>query len=266
MIVPDSVRASDYYNTASTSAFYQRLWGGSDIHIGLYATGSETVAEASAAMTRHLISQAGLRGEERVLDIGCGFGGTLRILSEMGCDVSGIDISDTSIEYARKANIAAGFGDAIAVSVGDFHKIDSAADQWDAVICQESLIHSPDRPRVFEEVKRVLRPGGTFVISDIMRSSGADLTRVQAAFNRLRTDAGATPQDYTDMARNAGFFVEIVEERPGDIARHYDRLAEALGQMSDSEFEAVADSISKWQSALATGDITWACIVVRKPV
>ena len=265
MIVPDGTRAADYYNAASTLAFYQRLWGGSDIHIGLYRTGRETIAEASAAMTRHLVSQAGLQGHERVLDIACGFGGTLRILAEMGCDASGIDISEKCVEYARRANTAAGFGDAITVSVGDFHAINSAAEQWDAVVCQESLIHSPDRPRVLQEVYRVLRPGGTFVISDIMRSPSADVARVQAAFNRLRTDAGATPQDYTNMARNAGFVVEVVEERPGDIACHYDKLADALRQMSDPEFEAARESISKWQAALAAGDITWACIAARKP-
>ena len=178
MIVPDARKVADYYNTPSTLKFYQSLWGGSDIHVGLYKTGSETIAEASSAMTRHLFSQAGLVGGERVLDIACGFGGTLRILADMECDAAGIDIAEKRVEYARRANTAAGLGDAVTVSVGDFQSIDSAAEQWDAVVCQESLIHSPDRPRVHQEVYRVLRLGGTFVISDIMRAPSASIARV----------------------------------------------------------------------------------------
>ena len=185
-------KTAAYYDDAAVSEFYQRCWGGADIHIGRYVTGDETVAAASAAMTQYLLDLAGITAGQRVLDIACGFGGTLRILAEIGCDASGIDISEKCVDYARSANAKAGFGDSITVTIGDFHAIDSTAKQWDAVICQESLIHSPDRPRVFREVFRVLRPRGTFVISDIMRSRSADVARVRAAFNRLRTDAGAT--------------------------------------------------------------------------
>ena len=51
---------ADYYNDPVIAAFYQKLWGGSDIHIGLFVTGDETVAEASRAMTLHLLELAGV--------------------------------------------------------------------------------------------------------------------------------------------------------------------------------------------------------------
>ena len=50
----DPDEAAQYYDDTSTAEFYETGWGGEDIHIGLYATGQESVAEASAAMTRHL--------------------------------------------------------------------------------------------------------------------------------------------------------------------------------------------------------------------
>lgn len=268
MITTDTLKtdvAADYYNNAVVSNFYRRLWGGSDIHIGLYETGTETIENASAAMTRHLIERAGLRGGERVLDIACGFGGTLRILAKMGCKVAGIDISQTCVEAARKANLDAGLGGKITVTLGDFHQISGEAETWDAVICQESLIHSPDRPRVFAEVYRVLQPGGVFAFSDILTSHHADLEIVETAFARLRADAGATVGDYQSMARQAGFVIEPVEERPQDIVTHYDKLAEALIQLNDPEFVNIKSSIGRWQDALAGGHITWACFVARKP-
>ena len=268
MVITDTSKtdaASAYYNDKVVTNFYRRVWGGSDIHIGLYETGNETVADASAAMTRHLIGRAGLRGDERVLDIACGFGGTIRMLAEMGCQVTGIDISQACVKAARKANTVAGLDVKIAVEIGDFHEINSDAAAWDAVICQESLIHSPDRKTVFAEVYRVLRPGGVFAFSDILTCDGADIDMVEAAFARLRADAGATVKDYEAMALQAGFEVQFVEERRQDITMHYNKLAEALDRSNDPDFINIKSSIARWQDALAGGHVTWACFVARKP-
>jgi len=265
----DSDQAAAYYDDSAVSKFYEQCWGGADIHIGRYATGKETVAEASAAMTRHLIENAGLGPGDRVLDIACGFGGTLRTLAGMGCTAKGIDISQNCVDRARKAADEAGFGDRIDVEVGDFHDIDSKPETWDAVICQEAIIHSPDRPQVFSEVFRILRPGGTFAFSDILTGENADTAMVEAAFARLGARAGSTVSDYQAMAREAGFELSFVDERQHDIRAHYDKLAEQLQQPIaglDADAKAsIAQSISRWQAALTGGHITWACFVARKP-
>jgi cyclopropane fatty-acyl-phospholipid synthase-like methyltransferase len=259
-----------YYNNAVVSEFYQRCWGGADIHIGRYATGDETIAEASAAMTQHLLELAGLAAGQRVLDIACGFGGTLRTLARLGCQAKGIDISKSCVDHAREANTDAGLADQIEVAVGDFHSIDSAPDSWDVVVCQEALIHSPNRPRVFTEVWRVLRPGGVFAFSDILTAEAADIARVGAAFSRLGASPGATVNDYLAMARAAGFEISHVEERLRDIATHYDKLAALLAKpvagIDSDALAAISQSISQWQDALAGGHITWACFVARKPL
>lgn len=262
--------AAAYYEDADVSTFYETCWGGSDIHIGLYAGGDMTIAEASAAMTRHLLALAGIRAGQQVLDIACGFGGTLRMLARMGCHAAGIDISRACVEIARKANADADLASAIDVSIGDFHAIESANEAWDAVICQESIIHSNNRARVFAEAYRVLRPGGAFALSDIMTGEGADIDMVKAAFSRLNAAAGATLRDYQEMARAAGFEVMHVEERPEDIKTHYDKLAEALEEpvagLDAQAARAIQASIERMQSALAGGHVTWGCLVARKPL
>ena len=261
--------AAAYYDDATVSEFYQQCWGGEDIHIGLYATGEETIPEASKAMTQHLLELAGITDDAQVLDIACGYGGTLRLLARMGCKTKGIDISANCISRAGKINAEAGFGDRIEAVTGDFHHIDSQADRWDAVICQEAVIHSDDRPTVFAEAFRVLRPGGVFAFSDILTGEQADISMVEAAFARLGASAGATISDYQDMARAVGFEILHVEERLHDIKTHYDKLAAALSKpVSGLNLEvqgAIANSISRWQAALAEGYITWACFVARKP-
>jgi cyclopropane fatty-acyl-phospholipid synthase-like methyltransferase len=265
----DAKKTSEYYDDTNVSAFYQQCWGGEDIHIGLYATGEETVAEASAAMTGHLLERAGIAAGMRVLDIACGYGGTLRTLARLGCRVKGVDISRKCVDRARDGNAKAGFADRIEVSVGDFHNIDSEPGAWDAVICQEAIIHSPNRPGVFAEVHRVLRPGGTFAFSDILTGEAADTSKVEAAFARLGASADATVRTYLQMAEHAGFEILHCEERLSDIKTHYDKLAGHLAEpISGLDAEAVAlisRSISCWQAALSGGDITWAGFVARKP-
>lgn len=265
----DSQQAAEYYADSDVSEFYESCWGGDDIHIGLYATGEETVADASAAMTCHLLDRAGIAPDARVLDIACGFGGTLRQLTARGCRAEGIDISEHCVAQARKTNEKAGLGNRIDVSVGDFHAIDSESGSWDAVICQEAIIHSPDRSKVFAEVHRILRPGGIFAVSDIVTGRNANIPMVEAAFARIGSSAGATIDDYRHMAEEAGFDILHVEERPNDIRTHYDKLAERLSQPIaglDSQATArIAQSIERWQAALENEDISWGSIVARKP-
>jgi len=265
----DSEQAAAYYDDEAVSRFYEECWGGADIHIGRYVTGRESVAEASTAMTQSLVDRAGFEAGQRVLDIACGFGGTIRILARMGCEARGIDISENCVDHARAAADEAGLGDQVEVAVGDFHNIDSEADSWDAVICQEAIIHSPDRPTVFAEVFRVLKPGGIFAFSDILTGEDADASMVAAAFARIGASVGATVADYEQMARAAGFEISFLEERPGDIRTHYDKLAEQLEQpiagLDADAKAAISQSIGRWQAALAGNHITWACFVARKP-
>ena len=265
----DPQEAAAYYDGEAISRFYQQCWGGEDIHIGRYPTGNESLADASADMTRHLLECAGVGEGQTILDIACGYGGTLRTLAQMGCKVKGIDISQTCVDYAQQANAEAGLDDRIEVAVGDFHNIDSDDDAWDAVVCQEAIIHSDNRPRVFAEVSRVLRPGGIFALSDIVTGENAEIPMVEAAFARLGASAGATSNDYQQLARGAGFDIVHAEERPGDIRTHYDKLAEMLVEpiagLDDEAIAAISQSIGRWQDALAGGHISWACFVARKP-
>jgi hypothetical protein len=71
------------------------------------------------------------------------------------------------------------------------------------------------------------------------------------------------------VARAAGFELAAVEERQKDIRMHYDKLALQLrrpieGLDADAK-KSIAQSIARWQAALAGGHITWACFVARKP-
>ena len=79
--------ARDYYNSGDADNFYAEIWGGEDIHIGIYESGDEPIRDASRRTVERMASRLeGLGPESRVLDIGAGYGGPARFLAESyGC-------------------------------------------------------------------------------------------------------------------------------------------------------------------------------------
>ena len=70
------VRAEDYYDSGSADEFYKNIWGGEDIHIGLYQSPDEAIAPASRRTVETMAKELqGIGPNSRVLDLGAGYGG-----------------------------------------------------------------------------------------------------------------------------------------------------------------------------------------------
>jgi len=116
-----------------------------------------------------------IRGKT-VLDLGCGSGESLCVLVHRGARAIGIDISPELIELARR-RLREGRVDAD-VRVGSAYDTELPDGSVDVVFCM-SLIHHLDIPRVRDEMRRVLRPGGFVVLKEPIRFS--------KAYDRLRS-------------------------------------------------------------------------------
>jgi SAM-dependent methyltransferase len=105
---------------------------------------------------------AGLAGPDALIaDVGCGTGATSRMLSDIGMNVVGIDLSPNMIATARKLNPGLQF------QVGSMTSLDFEDGLFDGICAWYSVIHIPDEllPRVFAEFHRVLRPDGVALIA-----------------------------------------------------------------------------------------------------
>jgi len=105
---------------------------------------------------------AGLAGPDAIIaDVGCGTGATSRMLSDIGMDVVGIDLSPNMIATARRLNPGLHF------QVGSMTNLDFEDGLFDGICAWYSVIHIPDEllPRVFSEFHRVLRPDGVAVVA-----------------------------------------------------------------------------------------------------
>ena len=81
--------------------FYRELWG-EHLHHGLWATGEEEPEQAVLQLIDLVVDAAAIGPEDRVCDVGCGYGATARVLaSRVGAIVTGVTVSTTQHAYAR---------------------------------------------------------------------------------------------------------------------------------------------------------------------
>ena len=104
---------------------------------------------------RALCRQA--KPQAAILDVGCGVGQVVRDLSSWGFQASGIDVSQTSIDLALEHSLSC--------RVYDGKTIPLANDSFDAVGAFNVLEHVEDPTSFLDEMNRVLRPGGTMIVS-----------------------------------------------------------------------------------------------------
>jgi ubiquinone/menaquinone biosynthesis C-methylase UbiE len=140
-------------------------WGPSDKPDGTM----EDFAAAAERLTRYLLDIAGVRDGQRVLDAGCGLGGTIASLNERhsGVVLTGLNIDPRQVEHARE-RVAARPGNEVSFCVGDACNMPLPSASFDHVLAVECIFHFPDRKRFFAEARRVLKPGGRLTLCDFV--------------------------------------------------------------------------------------------------
>jgi 2-polyprenyl-6-hydroxyphenyl methylase/3-demethylubiquinone-9 3-methyltransferase len=128
------------------------------------------------AYVRGALARAGVRGGDRVLDVGCGGGLLANPLAAAGFRVKGVDRSAPSLNAAR-ARVPAG-ADAT-YAVGDALALAEPADHYDAVLMMDLLEHLDEPARALAEAARALRPGGVLIFHTFNRTPEAWLLAVK---------------------------------------------------------------------------------------
>ena len=166
---------ADAYDRWTDDRLLERLWG-EHVHLGFYGQPPRRrdFRHAKEAFVHELVRWSGLdqlpRGST-LLDVGCGIGGSARILArDYGFDVLGISISPGQIRRAQELTPA---GLSCRFAVMDALNLELADGSFDAVWSVEAGPHMPDKQRYADELLRVLRPGGRLAVADWNRRDAA---------------------------------------------------------------------------------------------
>ncbi|MEQ9349214.1 MAG: methyltransferase domain-containing protein [Alphaproteobacteria bacterium] len=262
-----SARIKQAYS-GSGHAMYRRIWG-ANMHMGLFDHADEPLDAAMERSNERLADGLLLTADHRVLEVGCGFGGAaLHLAERYGCHVVATDLSDDNLRTTRERAAAAGLAGLIEVQPADFHDLPFEDGSFDLWWSQEALLVAGDRPLAFAEAARVLRPGGHFVLSDIvMADATPDDRRAE-----LLHESGCTDMWSLDRWRNEVEGLGLRVEHWLDLTPHmilsYDKARRAMLD-NRPEMEALmgvdrlarsVDRNQRWIDGARQGWLGWGCL------
>ncbi len=259
--------ARDYYNSSDADRFYATIWGGEDIHIGLYESDKDSIFDASRRTVEKMAASVkGLDATKRVLDIGSGYGGSARhLVRRYGCQVGCLNLSEVQNKRNRALNQKENISLAINVIDGNFESIPMPDGSVDVVWSQDAILHSGNREKVFQEVHRVLAKGGQFIFTDPMKSATCPPDVLQPILDRIHLDSLGSIEYYRQLAAQLGFQEIQIEDLSENLAAHYGRVLQeltvqhhALIQVCTEEYLAsMKVGLQHWVQAGKSGHLSW---------
>ncbi|TCK26058.1 methyltransferase domain-containing protein [Pseudonocardia endophytica] len=258
--------ARDYYDSEDADNFYSVVWGGEDIHVGLYETPDGEIAEASRRTVSRMAEIAGIGKGTEVLDLGAGYGGAARQLARnLGASVHCLNLSPVENERNARLTKEQGLENLVSVATGTFEDVPVGDASVDVVWSQDAFLHSGDRDKVLDEIARVLRPGGHVVFTDPMAGDGVDQTQIQPILDRIQLSTMATPGFYTTGLEARGFTSVTFEDHAHQLPTHYGRVRQELvkreselgGRISEEYITKMKAGLQHWVDGGNAGNLTW---------
>jgi sarcosine/dimethylglycine N-methyltransferase len=266
--------AREYYNSDDADHFYSTIWGGEDIHIGLYQHKGEPILDASHRTVNHMANLIdNLSADTRVLDIGSGYGGAARYLAKTyGCHVTALNLSEKENERHRQLNQEQNLSTKIDVVDGSFEDIPVDAEQFDVVWSQDAILHSGQREQVLREVARVLKPGGQFIFTDPMQADNCPQGVLQPILDRIHLSTLGSPQFYRDQLTKLGLSEILFEEKTDQLVNHYSSVLDEttakqqalLKSVSQDYVERMKKGLQYWIDGGNNGYLCWGIFVFKK--
>lgn len=267
------VLAESYYDSDDADRFYETIWGGEDIHIGLYDR-TDDIFEASRltveAMASHLPN---LGPDHRVMDLGAGYGGSARYLAKhFGCSVTCLNISEVQNRRNRELNAAQGLEELVHVRHGSFEEIPCPDTSIDLVWSQDAFLHSNRKEKVLSEIGRIVRPGGELIFTDPMQSDHCPDGVLQPVYDRLNLNSMGSFSFYREQLDSRGFQELRVIDLTGQLRNHYAHVRkellsryEALArQISHEYMDRMIKGLEHWVDAADMGYLAWGILHFRK--
>ncbi|MCK5720354.1 MAG: methyltransferase domain-containing protein [Thiomargarita sp.] len=265
--------ARSYYNSTDADNFYATIWGGTDIHVGLYEKKEDSIFDASHRTVINIANMLKLNNKSQVLDVGSGYGGPARYLaSTYGCQVDCLNISEVQNQRTGELNQKYGLENKISIIEDSFEAMPMKEQTYDVVWSQDAILHSGNRQQVIKEIYRVLKPGGEFIFTDPMQSNNCPPGVLQPVLDRLLLDSMGSIDFYTQTAHELGFETVKITEMTQNLIKHYSHVLtelencydELLKTCSQQYIDRMKIGLNHWIDSGNKGYLSWGILHFRK--
>jgi len=191
-----------------------------------------------------------IQDDDIVLDIGCGGGININRMSKNAKKVYGVDYSIESVNLSREVNRQEIYDGKVEILKGNVQDLPFEDNTFDIVTAFETVYFWPDIEKSFGEVKRVLKPGGIFLIG--MESNGNDNLTMKIS-EKLINMTVYNDEEITEFLKNNGYSQitvylrdaknseEIIKEIGGETRRVHD----------DYDHFSFSDRFVEWMTVVA---------------
>ncbi len=181
--------------------------------------------EATVELAGRVNIEAGMR----VLDVGCGIGGSARHLAaERGCHVTGIDLTRDFIEVATALAQRTGMANKVEFHHGSATALPFAAESFDIVWTEHVQMNINDKAAFYGEIARVLKPGGRLLFHDIFSRDGSEPWYPVPWADDASISFLAHVESIPDILEAAGLQVLEWEDRSEDSLHWFRRAVSQL--------------------------------------
>lgn len=266
--------ARKYYNSKDAQNFYSRIWGGEDLHLGIYDSLDDDIFSASRRTIDEMIKYAEKIDENtKIIDLGGGFAGSARYLAQkFGCYVAMLNLSEVENEYGRKLNKEQGLDDKIDVIDGSFENVPYDDNTFDIVWSQDAFLHSGDQEKAIQEAARVLKKDGEMIFTDPMQTENCDKKVLQPIYDRLQLASLGSPEFYKEKAKKYGLKSIDFLEMPHQLSNHYAKVLRETeekrnrieGYVSEEYITNMKKGLQHWVDGGKNGNLTWGIFHFKK--
>lgn len=181
--------------------------------------------------THELIKLSDFKPDMHIIDVGCGVGGSTRRLShEVGCSVTGIDLSDEYIDAAERLTRLLNMQERVKFHAASALELPFDDNSFDGAWSIQMNMNIEDKLGWLKEVYRVIKPGGRAVLYEVCGNKNTPIYFPVPWAQDSSMSYLVTPESFRDILISAGFDVDVWNDKTDLAQKAFSQMTEPAGE------------------------------------